>query len=144
MTLHRPQAAAGRSSGPPIDVRAWRRLRLLEAGFPTSLAATVAADPRFDLHALLQLVDRGCSPELAVRILAPLPREVEGYEADAVRRLRVQPGLTGLWQVSGRSELSWDESLRLDLWYVDNWSLSLDAQILLRTAGAVLRGRGAY
>jgi lipopolysaccharide/colanic/teichoic acid biosynthesis glycosyltransferase len=74
----------------------------------------------------------------------PLPREVEGYEPDAVRRLRVQPGLTGLWQVSGRSELSWDESLRLDLWYVDNWSLMLDIQIIFRTAKAVLRGTGAY
>jgi lipopolysaccharide/colanic/teichoic acid biosynthesis glycosyltransferase len=52
--------------------------------------------------------------------------------------------MTGLWQVSGRSDLSWVDSLRLDLWYVDNWSLALDAQILLRTAGAVLRGRGAY
>ena len=74
----------------------------------------------------------------------PLPREVEGYEPDAVRRLRVQPGLTGLWQVSGRSELSWEESLRLDLWYVDNWSLMLDLQIIVRTARAVLRGTGAF
>jgi lipopolysaccharide/colanic/teichoic acid biosynthesis glycosyltransferase len=69
---------------------------------------------------------------------------VDTYESDAVRRLRVRPGMTGLWQVSGRSDLSWVDSLRLDLWYVDNWSLALDAQILLRTAGAVLRGRGAY
>jgi hypothetical protein len=76
MTLHRPQATAGCSSGPPVDVQVWRRCRLLEAGFPTALAETVAADPRFDLHALLQLVDRGCSPDLAVRIVAPLPREV--------------------------------------------------------------------
>ncbi len=66
------------------------------------------------------------------------------YEPDALRRLRVRPGLTGLWQVSGRSDLSWEESLRLDLWYVDNWSLVLDLQILLRTARAVLRGSGAY
>ena len=76
MTLHRPQAAPGRTSGPPIDVQSWRRRRLLEAGFPAALADAVAADSRFDLHALLQLVDRGCAPELAVRILAPLPREV--------------------------------------------------------------------
>ncbi len=67
----------------------------------------------------------------------PLPREVAMYEPDALRRLRVRPGLTGLWQVSGRSDLSWEESLRLDLWYVDNWSLVLDLQILLRTARAV-------
>ena len=74
----------------------------------------------------------------------PLPSEVAGYESDATRRLRVKPGLTGLWQVSGRSDLSWDESLRLDLWYVDNWSLLLDLQIIVRTAKAVLRGTGAY
>ncbi|MBR7743693.1 sugar transferase [Phycicoccus sp. BSK3Z-2] len=74
----------------------------------------------------------------------PLTREVDRYENDAVRRLRVRPGMTGLWQVSGRSDLSWVDSVRLDLWYVDNWSLSLDAQILVRTADAVLRGRGAY
>lgn len=74
----------------------------------------------------------------------PLPSEVEKYESDAVRRLRVKPGLTGLWQVSGRSNLSWEESLRLDLRYVDNWSLVLDLQILWRTARAVLGGNGAY
>ena len=56
----------------------------------------------------------------------PLPGEVDRYESDAVRRLRVRPGMTGLWQVSGRSDLSWVESVRLDLWYVDNWSLALD------------------
>ena len=76
MTLHRPQATAGCSNGPPVDVQVWRRCRLLEAGFPIELAETVAADPGFDLHALLQLVDRGCTPELAVRIVAPSPREV--------------------------------------------------------------------
>ena len=76
MTLHKSQAAHGCSSGPPTDVHAWRRCRLLEAGFPDAVAGAVAADRRFDLHALLQLVDRGCPPELAVRILAPLPREV--------------------------------------------------------------------
>ena len=74
----------------------------------------------------------------------PLAAEVEKYESDAMRRLRVQPGLTGLWQVSGRSDLTWEESLRLDLWYVDNWSFVLDLQILVRTARAVLRGQGAY
>jgi hypothetical protein len=76
MTLHRPNPTAGCRNGPPVDVRVWRRCRLLEAGFPATLAETVAADPRFDLHALLQLVDRGCTPDLAVRIMAPLPREV--------------------------------------------------------------------
>jgi exopolysaccharide biosynthesis polyprenyl glycosylphosphotransferase len=74
----------------------------------------------------------------------PLPHEVAGYCDDAVRRLRVRPGLTGLWQVSGRSDLSWEESLRLDLRYVDNWSIMLDLTILWRTLSAVLSRRGAY
>jgi lipopolysaccharide/colanic/teichoic acid biosynthesis glycosyltransferase len=60
------------------------------------------------------------------------------------RRLLVKPGLTGLWQVSGRSDLDWSESVRLDLYYVENWSLAFDMGILGRTVGAVLRGRGAY
>ncbi|WP_372451533.1 sugar transferase [Pseudonocardia oceani] len=74
----------------------------------------------------------------------PLPAEVEGYSTETHRRLHVRPGLTGLWQVSGRSDLSWDESIRLDLRYVENWSLALDALILWKTVGAVLRGDGAY
>jgi exopolysaccharide biosynthesis polyprenyl glycosylphosphotransferase len=74
----------------------------------------------------------------------PLPREVIGYSDDATRRLRVRPGMTGLWQVSGRSDLSWEESLLLDLRYVDNWSLALDATILWRTWRAVLGRSGAY
>jgi lipopolysaccharide/colanic/teichoic acid biosynthesis glycosyltransferase len=69
---------------------------------------------------------------------------VAGYDGDAVRRLRVRPGITGLWQVSGRSDLSWEESLRLDLRYVDNWSMALDLSILWRTWRAVWRGSGAY
>lgn len=76
MTIHQSRTAPGCSSGPPTDVRSWRRCRLLEAGFPVALADEVAADARFDLHALLELVDRGCPPGLAVRIVAPLPREV--------------------------------------------------------------------
>ncbi|MFC5911590.1 sugar transferase [Streptacidiphilus monticola] len=74
----------------------------------------------------------------------PLPEEVEGYSHEIKRRLLVKPGLTGLWQVSGRSDLPWEEAVRLDLAYVDNWSLGMDADILLRTVPAVLRGTGAY
>jgi exopolysaccharide biosynthesis polyprenyl glycosylphosphotransferase len=74
----------------------------------------------------------------------PLPSEVRTYGADAQRRLLVRPGITGLWQVSGRSDLSWEESVRLDLRYVENWSLALDAAILWKTIGAVMGGRGAY
>ena len=74
----------------------------------------------------------------------PLPREVAGYERAAHRRLLVKPGMTGLWQVSGRSNLSWEQTVRLDLRYVENWTLALDAQILLKTVRAVLQGGGAY
>jgi exopolysaccharide biosynthesis polyprenyl glycosylphosphotransferase len=75
----------------------------------------------------------------------PLPREVAEYDGPAVyRRLMVKPGLTGLWQVSGRADLPWQEAVRLDLYYVENWSPALDVSILWRTAAAVARGRGAY
>jgi exopolysaccharide biosynthesis polyprenyl glycosylphosphotransferase len=74
----------------------------------------------------------------------PLPEEVAAYPDDMRRRLAVKPGMTGLWQVSGRSDLSWDEAVRLDLRYVENWSLSLDLVILLRTLAAVCRTSGAY
>lgn len=74
----------------------------------------------------------------------PLPVEVAGYEQDVLRRLLVKPGLTGLWQVSGRSNLSWQDSVRLDLYYVENWSLAGDVVIILRTARAVFLSTGAY
>lgn len=74
----------------------------------------------------------------------PLPGQVEQYDQAERRRLLVRPGMTGLWQVSGRSNLSWSETVRHDLYYVENWSIRLDAEILLRTAGAVTSGRGAY
>lgn len=74
----------------------------------------------------------------------PLPDEVARYNEVEVRRLAVKPGITGLWQVSGRSELSWDETLAIDLRYVDNWSLSGDADVMARTLRAVVDGRGAY
>jgi exopolysaccharide biosynthesis polyprenyl glycosylphosphotransferase len=73
-----------------------------------------------------------------------LPREVEQYDDRAHRRLAVKPGLTGLWQVSGRSNLSWEESLRMDLAYVDNWRHGFDLHILMRTVRAVLRREGAH
>jgi lipopolysaccharide/colanic/teichoic acid biosynthesis glycosyltransferase len=74
----------------------------------------------------------------------PLPREVARYDSSVSRRLLVRPGLTGLWQISGRSDLSWEESVRLDLRYVENWSLALDALILVKTLRAVLSRSGAY
>jgi exopolysaccharide biosynthesis polyprenyl glycosylphosphotransferase len=74
----------------------------------------------------------------------PLVEEVAKYEKSETRRLLVKPGLTGLWQVSGRSELDWEDAVRLDLYYVENWSLTLDLLIIIRTAAAVWRGEGAY
>ena len=66
------------------------------------------------------------------------------YDSDTRRRLDVRPGLTGLWQVSGRSNLSWEDTVRLDLYCVDNWSLVQDVMILFRTAKAVFGSSGAY
>ena len=74
----------------------------------------------------------------------PLQSEVLSYTQDVHRRLLVKPGITGLWQVSGRSDLCWEESVRLDLFYVENWSLVQDLSIIWRTLGAVIRAKGAY
>jgi exopolysaccharide biosynthesis polyprenyl glycosylphosphotransferase len=73
-----------------------------------------------------------------------LPDEAEKYAEHVRRRLVVKPGLTGLWQVNGRSDLSWEESVRLDLRYVENWSFALDLQILWKTISVMMRGSGAY
>jgi len=74
----------------------------------------------------------------------PIPHEVEQYDEWHKRRLEVTPGLTGLWQVSGRSDLPFDEMVMLDLYYIENWSLGLDVKIILQTIPAVLSMRGAY
>jgi exopolysaccharide biosynthesis polyprenyl glycosylphosphotransferase len=74
----------------------------------------------------------------------PLPREVEAYEDWQLDRLEVRPGITGLWQVSGRSELPFDEYVRLDLFYIENWSLAYDLFILAKTIPMLLAARGAY
>lgn len=73
-----------------------------------------------------------------------LPDEVRRYDADVQRRLHVRPGITGLWQVSGRSNLSWEDTVRLDLYYVDNWSVVQDLTILTKTVKAVIKSDGAY
>ena len=73
-----------------------------------------------------------------------LPAEAARYAEHVRRRLVVKPGLTGLWQVNGRSDLSWEESVRLDLRYVENWSFALDLQILWKTISAMMRRSGAY
>ena len=99
---------------------------------------------RFSLDELPQLFNvlRGDMSLVGPR--PPLPTEVERYGFDMHRRFLVKPGLTGLWQVSGRSDLSWDDSVRIDVRYVENWSLTFDLMILWKTFGAVLRGSGAY
>jgi len=73
-----------------------------------------------------------------------LPGEVEGYEGDVSRRLLIKPGITGLWQINGRSSLGWEESVRWDLYYVENWSLTGDIMILWRTLRVILNPVGAY
>ncbi|MEO5852543.1 MAG: sugar transferase [Nocardioides sp.] len=99
---------------------------------------------RYSIDELPQLVNvlRGDMSLVGPR--PPLPSEVVHYDFDAQRRLAVRPGLTGLWQISGRSNLSWDDTVRLDLYYVDNWSMVQDLVILLKTVSAVVAARGAY
>jgi len=99
---------------------------------------------RFSLDELPQLINVLAGQMSLVGPRPPLPDEVSRYGGDVSRRLLVRPGLTGLWQVSGRSELTWEQAVRLDLEYVENWSLSLDLTILWRTLSAVVRSRGAY
>ena len=131
-----------------------QRLALLsEQGHQTGLFKMVD-DPRvtspgrwlrrFSIDELPQLVNvlRGDMSLVGPR--PPLEHEVAQYDDDMTRRLRARPGMTGLWQVSGRSDLSWSEAIRLDLYYVDNWSMMQDLTILFRTMRAVVSSRGAY
>ena len=99
---------------------------------------------RFSLDELPQLMNVVTGKMSLVGPRPPLPSEVDRYGDDVRRRLLVKPGVTGLWQVSGRSDLSWEESVRLDLRYVENWSLATDLMILWKTIFAVTARRGAY
>ncbi len=99
---------------------------------------------RYSLDELPQLVNVFTGSMSLVGPRPQRPAEVEFYDEIATRRLLIRPGVTGLWQVSGRSDVSWEEAVRLDLYYVENWSLAMDTTILLRTVLAVLRGEGAY
>src|SRR5690625_4405756 len=94
-----------------------------------------------ELHQLINVL-RGDMSLIGPR--PPLPKEVEQYEEWVHRRLLVKPGITGLWQVSGRSDLSWEDSIRLDLYYAENWSMTGDLIILWKTVRAVLKPQGAY
>ncbi|MGY1840835.1 MULTISPECIES: sugar transferase [unclassified Modestobacter] len=99
---------------------------------------------RYSLDELPQLINVVRGDMSLVGPRPPLPTEVERYGFDMHRRFLVKPGITGLWQVSGRSDLSWDDSVRIDVRYVENWSLAFDFMILWKTVGAVFRGSGAY
>jgi exopolysaccharide biosynthesis polyprenyl glycosylphosphotransferase len=99
---------------------------------------------RYSLDELPQLIHILLGDMSLVGPRPPLASEVERYGEDMYRRFLVKPGLTGLWQISGRSDLSWDDSVRIDVRYVENWSLMFDFMILWKTVGAVFRGPGAY
>ncbi|WP_225978595.1 sugar transferase [Gandjariella thermophila] len=99
---------------------------------------------RFSIDELPQLFNVLTGSMSLVGPRPPLPEESAAYGPDIRRRLLVKPGLTGLWQVSGRSDLPWEEAVRLDLRYVEDWSLALDAVILWKTLRAVFYGEGAY
>ncbi|MGL5830019.1 MAG: sugar transferase, partial [Angustibacter sp.] len=131
-----------------------QRAELLEHSSRDGLMFKMKADPRitkvgailrrYSVDELPQLLNVVRGDMSLVGPRPPLPAEYEQYHDAVHRRLRVRPGLTGLWQVSGRADLTWDESLRLDLRYVDNWSIALDLLILWKTARAVLGRSGAY
>ena len=131
-----------------------QRSHLLDHNDRDGLMFKMHADPRitrvggwirrYSIDELPQLVNVALGQMSLVGPRPPLPEEVEKYADHVRRRLLVPPGLTGLWQVSGRADLSWEESIRLDLRYVDNWSFAFDLQILWKTGRAVLGGSGAY
>jgi exopolysaccharide biosynthesis polyprenyl glycosylphosphotransferase len=126
-------AALNESNGPTFKMRDDPRL--------TRVGRIIR---RLSLDELPQLVNVLRGEMSLVGPRPPVPREVEQYNDWHRRRLEVAPGVTGLWQVSGRSALTFDEMVLLDLWYIEHWSLLLDLKILLRTIPAVLLARGAY
>lgn len=99
---------------------------------------------KFSLDELPQFVNVLTGDMSVVGPRPPLPSEVSDYKGRVYRRLYIKPGITGLWQVSGRSDLSWEESVRLDLRYVENWSITNDLMIMWRTAQVMVAPKGAY
>lgn len=99
---------------------------------------------RFSLDELPQFVNVLVGHMSVVGPRPPLPREVKAYDGTVYRRLYIKPGITGLWQITGRSDLSWDESVRLDLRYVENWSVMSDLMIMWRTLAVMIKPVGAY
>jgi exopolysaccharide biosynthesis polyprenyl glycosylphosphotransferase len=131
-----------------------RREELLESNDHDGILFKLRNDPRitavgahlrrWSIDELPQLVNVFLGDMSLVGPRPALPDEAAQYADHVRRRLVVKPGLTGLWQVSGRSDLSWEESVRLDLRYVENWSFALDLQIMWKTCSAMVRRSGAY
>jgi exopolysaccharide biosynthesis polyprenyl glycosylphosphotransferase len=127
---------------------------LLDANENDGLLFKIRNDPRitpvgrllrrFSIDELPQFINVLRHEMSVVGPRPPLRREVEAYDCEVIRRLLVMPGVTGLWQVSGRSDLSWNEAVRLDLSYVDNWSMVGDILIIVKTLRAVFARTGAY
>jgi len=99
---------------------------------------------RFSIDEIPQFINVFKQQMSVVGPRPPLRSEVDTYDGHVRRRLLVRPGVTGLWQVSGRSDLNWEESVRLDLFYVENWSMASDLAIILKTLRAVMGRQGAY
>jgi len=99
---------------------------------------------RFSIDELPQIINVLKGELSLVGPRPPLPSEVEKYDEWEMKRMNVKQGITGLWQISGRSELSFEEMARLDLYYIQNWSIEMDIKVLLKTIPTVLFGRGAY
>jgi lipopolysaccharide/colanic/teichoic acid biosynthesis glycosyltransferase len=108
------------------------------------LTATGACLRRWSMDEFPQLFNVVLGEMSLVGPRPPLPSEAARYGDDVRRRLVVKPGMTGLWQINGRSDLNREDAVRLDLRYVENWSLALDLQVLWKTCAAVVKGRGAY
>jgi exopolysaccharide biosynthesis polyprenyl glycosylphosphotransferase len=131
-----------------------RRPQLLERSDTDGILFKLRRDPRvtavgahlrrWSVDELPQLINVLLGDMSLVGPRPALPSEAEQYADHVRRRLVVKPGLTGLWQVNGRSDVSWEESVRLDLRYVENWSFALDLQILWKTISVLVRGAGAY
>jgi exopolysaccharide biosynthesis polyprenyl glycosylphosphotransferase len=131
-----------------------RRTELLDSNDTDGVLFKLRKDPRvtavgarlrrYSIDELPQLFNVLLGQMSLVGPRPALPDEAARYAEHVRRRLVVRPGLTGLWQVNGRSDLSWEESVRLDLRYVENWSFALDLQIVWKTIMVILQGSGAY
>jgi lipopolysaccharide/colanic/teichoic acid biosynthesis glycosyltransferase len=99
---------------------------------------------KYSLDELPQFINVFTGQMSVVGPRPPLENEVASYDDHTMRRLLVKPGITGLWQVSGRSDLSWEDSVRLDMFYVENWSIMADVVIALKTARVVFTHAGSY